>query len=135
MISTLVKLVASKVRAARNAWWEDAEQSFCLAPSSSVTHSKLMRGAGLPARFHINKNIPSYLLSTESAARRITSESRLLMAGLSVLFLFLSHIAEGGPGEGRGEKLKNSSLIKVDIPLTCSNETRCQCQSKACLPF
>lgn len=95
MISALVKLVASKGRAERNAWWEEAEQSFCLASSSSVTHSKLMRGAGLPARFHINKHIPSYLLSAESAVQRITSESRLLMAGLSVLFL-CTHLAEGG---------------------------------------
>lgn len=76
MISALVKLVASKGRAERNAWWEEAEQSFCLASSSSVTHSKLMRGAGLPARFHINKHIPSYLLSAESAAQCSASHQR-----------------------------------------------------------
>lgn len=101
MISALVKLVASKGRTARNAWWEEAEQSFCLASSSSVTHSKLMRGAGLPARFHINKHIPSYLLSAESAVRRITSESRLLMAGFFLCIVSLySTWRRGGVGEG-----------------------------------
>lgn len=100
MISALVKLVASKGRAARNAWWEEAEQSFCLASSSSVTHSKLMRGAGLPARFHINKHIPSYLLSAEGAVRRITSENRLLMAG----FLCIVSLYSSGGGGGRGKK-------------------------------
>lgn len=111
MISALVKLVASKGRAAPNAWWEEAEQSFCLAASSCVTHSKLMRGAGLPARFHINKHIPSYLLSAESAVRRITSQSRLLMAGLSVLFL-CTHLAEGGEGRGGARRKKNSKTAR-----------------------
>lgn len=114
MISALVKLVASKGRAARNAWWEEAEQSFCLAASSSVTHSKLMRGAGLPARFHINKHIPSYLLSAESAVRRITSQSRLLMAGLSVLFL-CTHLAEGDGG-GRRKKTQKQLADKGRHP-------------------
>lgn len=68
-----------------------------------------MRGAGLPARFHINKHIPSYLLSAESAVRRITSESRLLMAGLSVLFL-CTHLAEGRGAQGEKKQKTQKQL-------------------------
>ena len=67
MITILVKLVVSK-HCTCNAQWEEAEQSFIYLLLFSMTHSKVMQEASLLELFHINKHIPSYLLSTESQA-------------------------------------------------------------------
>lgn len=65
MITILVKLVVSKHQTC-NAHWEEAEQSLICLRLSCTTHSKVMQEASLLERFHINKHIPSYLLSAES---------------------------------------------------------------------
>lgn len=67
MISILVKLVVSK-HCTCNAQWEEAEQSLICLLLFSMTHSKVMQEASLLELFHINKHIPSYLLSAESQA-------------------------------------------------------------------
>lgn len=64
MINILVKLVVSK-DCACNTQWEETEQSLICRLLFSVTHSKVMQGASLLELFHINKHIPSYLLSAE----------------------------------------------------------------------
>lgn len=64
MINILVKLVASKRRAC-NTQWKGAQQSLICLLLFSMTHSKVMQEASLLKLFHINKHIPSYLLSAE----------------------------------------------------------------------
>lgn len=65
IISILVKLVVSK-HFICNAQWEEVEQSLICLLLFSMTHSKVMQGASLLELFHINKHIPSYLLSAKS---------------------------------------------------------------------
>lgn len=65
MINILVKLVVSKQTPCK-AQWEEAEQSLICLLLFSMTHSNVMQGASLLELFHINKHIPSYLLSAES---------------------------------------------------------------------
>lgn len=74
MITILVKLVVSK-HCTCNAQWEEAEQSLICLLLFSITHSKVMQEASLLELFHINKHIPSYLLSAESQAAHIRDMS------------------------------------------------------------
>lgn len=91
MINILVTLVASK-RAPCDAHREEAEQSLICLLLFSMTHSKVMQGASLLELFHINKHIPSYLLSAESQAahhiRELSSNG-----GVRALFL-CTHLQE-----------------------------------------
>lgn len=67
MITILVEVVVPK-HCICNTQWEEAEQSVICLLFFSMTHSKVMQEASLLELFHINKHIPSYLLSAKSQA-------------------------------------------------------------------